>query len=184
MHARARTQAHIHTHAHKHIGVCACACTRTHTNVLEHAAHKRTFMCDHILTLGLLTYNAYASACVAAHALLDLRMHFGISAPQDCCLGHFSPNAGYKCEMHHVRLYGWGYACPQERFPSCSQCACNIGKFASRTRVSLPADCPGTSSQTAGKSAACAGCPNQAACATAPKGPDPGVQLRCRQCVK
>ena len=39
------------------------------------------------------------------------------------------------------------------------------------------ADCPGTSSTAAGKSDACAGCPNQAACATAPKGPDPEQAL-------
>ena len=39
----------------------------------------------------------------------------------------------------------------------------------------LTADCPGTSSETAGKSAACAGCPNQEICATAPKGPDPDL---------
>ena len=37
------------------------------------------------------------------------------------------------------------------------------------------ADCPGTSSEAAGKSAACAGCPNQEICATAPKGPDPDL---------
>ncbi len=36
-------------------------------------------------------------------------------------------------------------------------------------------DCPGTSSEEAGKAAACAGCPNQAICATAPKGPDPDL---------
>lgn len=35
--------------------------------------------------------------------------------------------------------------------------------------------CPGTSSDTAGKSAACAGCPNQEICATAPKGADPDL---------
>nr|GEZ61227.1 cytosolic Fe-S cluster assembly factor NBP35 [Tanacetum cinerariifolium]GEZ64108.1 cytosolic Fe-S cluster assembly factor NBP35 [Tanacetum cinerariifolium] len=35
--------------------------------------------------------------------------------------------------------------------------------------------CPGTESEDAGKSDACAGCPNQEACATAPKGPDPGL---------
>lgn len=33
-------------------------------------------------------------------------------------------------------------------------------------------DCPGTTSGEAGKSEACAGCPNQAACASAPRGPD------------
>ena len=38
-------------------------------------------------------------------------------------------------------------------------------------------DCPGTSSESAGKSEACAGCPNQQICATAPKGPDPGIFL-------
>lgn len=41
--------------------------------------------------------------------------------------------------------------------------------------VVLSADCPGTSSEEAGKSSACQGCPNQAVCASAPKGPDPGV---------
>ncbi|EFJ42004.1 hypothetical protein VOLCADRAFT_107437 [Volvox carteri f. nagariensis] len=35
--------------------------------------------------------------------------------------------------------------------------------------------CPGTSSDQAGKAAACAGCPNQSVCATAPKGPDPDL---------
>lgn len=42
-------------------------------------------------------------------------------------------------------------------------------------QTQLPADCPGTSSDAAGKSAACAGCPNQEICATAPKGPDPDL---------
>jgi hypothetical protein len=41
------------------------------------------------------------------------------------------------------------------------------------------ADCPGTSSGEAGKAAACEGCPNQAVCATAPKGPDPGKSVAC-----
>lgn len=38
-----------------------------------------------------------------------------------------------------------------------------------------PEHCPGTQSEEAGKAAACAGCPNQAACASAPKGPDPDL---------
>ncbi|GBF93953.1 cytosolic Fe-S cluster assembly factor [Raphidocelis subcapitata] len=38
-----------------------------------------------------------------------------------------------------------------------------------------PEHCPGTSSDKAGTAAACAGCPNQAACASAPKGPDPDL---------
>lgn len=40
-----------------------------------------------------------------------------------------------------------------------------------------PAHCPGTQSEQAGKADACAGCPNQQICATAPKGPDPGTNL-------
>ncbi|KAI9679241.1 MAG: cytosolic Fe-S cluster assembly factor nbp35 [Caeruleum heppii] len=40
-----------------------------------------------------------------------------------------------------------------------------------------PEHCPGPESQAAGKSDACAGCPNQAICATAPKGPDPDIPL-------
>lgn len=39
------------------------------------------------------------------------------------------------------------------------------------------ADCPGTSNDEAGTADACQGCPNQAACATAPKGPDPDQVL-------
>lgn len=39
----------------------------------------------------------------------------------------------------------------------------------------MVSDCPGTESEEAGKSDACKGCPNQEACATAPKGPDPGL---------
>ncbi|KAL1827139.1 cytosolic Fe-S cluster assembly factor NBP35 [Daucus carota subsp. sativus] len=35
--------------------------------------------------------------------------------------------------------------------------------------------CPGPASESAGKSDACAGCPNQDACASAPKGPDPDL---------
>uniref|UniRef100_A0A803QL89 Cytosolic Fe-S cluster assembly factor NBP35 n=1 Tax=Cannabis sativa TaxID=3483 RepID=A0A803QL89_CANSA len=35
--------------------------------------------------------------------------------------------------------------------------------------------CPGTESDSAGKSDACQGCPNQEVCATAPKGPDPDL---------
>ncbi|RRT74762.1 hypothetical protein B296_00003712 [Ensete ventricosum] len=35
--------------------------------------------------------------------------------------------------------------------------------------------CPGPQSEEAGKADACAGCPNQQVCTTAPKGPDPGT---------
>ena len=38
-------------------------------------------------------------------------------------------------------------------------------------------DCPGTEAEEAGKASACDGCPNQQICATAPKGPDPGINL-------
>lgn len=38
------------------------------------------------------------------------------------------------------------------------------------------AHCPGTEAETAGKAAACEGCPNQQICATAPRGPDPDVE--------
>lgn len=42
--------------------------------------------------------------------------------------------------------------------------------------LSVSVDCPGTNSEQAGKASACAGCPNQAACASAPKGPDPDLE--------
>ncbi|GAA5905811.1 hypothetical protein JCM6882_000466 [Rhodosporidiobolus microsporus] len=38
-----------------------------------------------------------------------------------------------------------------------------------------PEHCPGTESEIAGTADGCAGCPNQDACATAPKGPDPDL---------
>ncbi|KAI8981734.1 P-loop containing nucleoside triphosphate hydrolase protein [Mycotypha africana] len=37
--------------------------------------------------------------------------------------------------------------------------------------------CPGVESEEAGKAEACAGCPNQAICASAPKGPDPDIPV-------
>jgi len=40
-----------------------------------------------------------------------------------------------------------------------------------------PEHCPGPESQSAGKGDACAGCPNQAICASAPKGPDPDIPV-------
>ncbi|KAL9050784.1 MAG: hypothetical protein Q9162_006435 [Coniocarpon cinnabarinum] len=40
-----------------------------------------------------------------------------------------------------------------------------------------PEHCPGPESQTAGKAASCAGCPNQEICASAPKGPDPDIPI-------
>ncbi|KAI9103195.1 essential iron-sulfur cluster binding protein localized in the cytoplasm [Phlyctochytrium arcticum] len=50
-----------------------------------------------------------------------------------------------------------------------------------RTEDNVPEDapehCPGTESDQAGKADSCAGCPNQQACSTAPKGPDPAVAL-------
>eukprot|EP00670_Eutreptiella_braarudii_P008566 CAMPEP_0174310814 /NCGR_PEP_ID=MMETSP0810-20121108/3297_1 /TAXON_ID=73025 ORGANISM="Eutreptiella gymnastica-like, Strain CCMP1594" /NCGR_SAMPLE_ID=MMETSP0810 /ASSEMBLY_ACC=CAM_ASM_000659 /LENGTH=415 /DNA_ID=CAMNT_0015418845 /DNA_START=24 /DNA_END=1272 /DNA_ORIENTATION=- len=45
------------------------------------------------------------------------------------------------------------------------------------TPSNAPEHCPGTASEAAGKAAACAGCPNQATCASAPKGPDPDIPL-------
>ncbi|KAF5457343.1 hypothetical protein F2P56_021452, partial [Juglans regia] len=36
-------------------------------------------------------------------------------------------------------------------------------------------NCPGPRSESAGKSDACQGCPNQEVCATTPKGPDPDL---------
>ncbi|ETI21212.1 cytosolic Fe-S cluster assembly factor nbp35 [Cladophialophora carrionii CBS 160.54] len=40
-----------------------------------------------------------------------------------------------------------------------------------------PEHCPGPESEQAGKGDACDGCPNQAICASAPKGPDPDIPL-------
>ena len=40
-----------------------------------------------------------------------------------------------------------------------------------------PAHCPGPESEKAGQGDACAGCPNQAICASAPKGPDPDIPI-------
>lgn len=40
-----------------------------------------------------------------------------------------------------------------------------------------PEHCPGPESERAGTADSCAGCPNQAICAAAPKGPDPDIPL-------
>lgn len=40
-----------------------------------------------------------------------------------------------------------------------------------------PEHCPGPESEQAGKANNCAGCPNQAICASAPKGPDPDISV-------
>ena len=40
-----------------------------------------------------------------------------------------------------------------------------------------PEHCPGPESKLAGQGDACAGCPNQSICASAPKGPDPDIPL-------
>ncbi|PLB51113.1 P-loop containing nucleoside triphosphate hydrolase protein [Aspergillus steynii IBT 23096] len=40
-----------------------------------------------------------------------------------------------------------------------------------------PEHCPGPESEQAGKGDACAGCPNQSICSTAPKGPDPDIAI-------
>lgn len=40
----------------------------------------------------------------------------------------------------------------------------------------IPAACPGTQSEHAGKGSACAGCPNQQICASGVKGPDPDIE--------
>lgn len=37
--------------------------------------------------------------------------------------------------------------------------------------------CPGPESEKAGQGDACAGCPNQQICASAPKGPDPDIPI-------
>ncbi|KAJ4165233.1 hypothetical protein LMH87_006873 [Akanthomyces muscarius] len=40
-----------------------------------------------------------------------------------------------------------------------------------------PEHCPGPESEQAGSADSCAGCPNQAICASAPKGPDPDIPV-------
>ncbi|EPX73081.1 iron-sulfur cluster assembly ATPase Nbp35 [Schizosaccharomyces octosporus yFS286] len=43
--------------------------------------------------------------------------------------------------------------------------------------IDAPEHCPGPSSESAGAASACAGCPNQAICASAPRGEDPDLPL-------
>lgn len=49
-----------------------------------------------------------------------------------------------------------------------------------------PSHCPGTNSEQAGKSEACAGCPNQSVCSSLPKAQDPAIEeIRLKlSCVK
>lgn len=50
-------------------------------------------------------------------------------------------------------------------------------KIAPKLVAPEPEHCPGPESETAGKADSCAGCPNQAICASAPKGPDPDISI-------
>ncbi|KAI4131259.1 MAG: hypothetical protein LQ347_003057 [Umbilicaria vellea] len=50
-------------------------------------------------------------------------------------------------------------------------------RVAPKLIVPEPEHCPGPESTLAGQGSACAGCPNQSICATAPKGPDPDIAL-------
>lgn len=50
-------------------------------------------------------------------------------------------------------------------------------KVAPKLVAPEPEHCPGPESNLAGQSDACAGCPNQSICASAPKGPDPDIPL-------
>ncbi|GAB1214705.1 cytosolic Fe-S cluster assembly factor nbp35 [Aspergillus terreus] len=52
-----------------------------------------------------------------------------------------------------------------------------LSKTAPNLVAPEPEHCPGPESEQAGKGDACAGCPNQNICATAPKGPDPDVAI-------
>jgi Mrp family chromosome partitioning ATPase len=71
-----------------------------------------------------------------------------------------------------------------EPLPSSSDTAAILSS-ATHTAPALiapePAHCPGPSSSQAGTSSACAGCPNQDICASAPKGPDPDLPLIARR---
>ena len=48
----------------------------------------------------------------------------------------------------------------------------------------VPQDCPGTEAPDAGRRDTCAGCPNQAICASKPKGPDPELEVIARRLEK
>jgi Mrp family chromosome partitioning ATPase len=50
-------------------------------------------------------------------------------------------------------------------------------KVAPKLVAPEPEHCPGPQSEAAGKADSCAGCPNQAICASAPKGPDSDIPI-------
>ncbi|KAK2794336.1 cytosolic Fe-S cluster assembly factor nbp35 [Onygenales sp. PD_12] len=52
-----------------------------------------------------------------------------------------------------------------------------LSKAAPKLVAPEPEHCPGPESEQAGKGDACAGCPNQSICASAPKGPDPDIPI-------
>ena len=54
---------------------------------------------------------------------------------------------------------------------------CQLHKSRSCILIIQIEHCPGPESNLAGKGDACAGCPNQSICASAPKGPDPDIPL-------
>ena len=76
--------------------------------------------------------------------------------------------------LAHARISLPLFLSPKQRFlwdiPMLSTC-----NLLTTSILHCTADCPGTASEAAGTAAACQGCPNQADCQSAPKGPDPDL---------
>ncbi|BGP24157.1 cytosolic Fe-S cluster assembly factor nbp35 [Rhodotorula toruloides] len=71
-------------------------------------------------------------------------------------------------------------ACPTPRArgaPDTAKAQAVATLLPSNIPENAPEQCPGTESTQAGLAPGCAGCPNQEACSTAPKGPDPDLAV-------
>ncbi|KAK4617618.1 Cytosolic Fe-S cluster assembly factor nbp35 [Fulvia fulva] len=65
----------------------------------------------------------------------------------------------------------------EEPMPSVASAIDSYRKKAPSLVAPEPEHCPGPEGEQAGKADACAGCPNQQICASAPKGPDPDIPI-------
>uniref|UniRef100_A0A0A0KZC4 Uncharacterized protein n=1 Tax=Cucumis sativus TaxID=3659 RepID=A0A0A0KZC4_CUCSA len=92
-------------------------------------------------------------------------------APPSPVTVHPSIDAGSRCKSSEFLVFG-----KDIKFTKSSSALKKKTQLMENSEIPENANenCPGPESESAGKSDACQGCPNQSICATAPKGPDPG----------
>ena len=114
-----------------------------------------------------------AEAALLLLLLLLLRCvcHGRVAAPFVDNANAFTGNHAGSAVMRSRKL------CHRQRLKEAAERLTFPARSMSSTPADAPEHCPGTDSADAGKASSCEGCPNQKICATAPKGPDPDIEL-------